>query len=52
LTLSGKTASFQDVEKIRTALLKTPHIRSLVVQSARLDIDRKTVAFRLGGIHD
>ena len=52
LTLSGKTASFQDVEKIRTALLKTPHIRSLVVQSARLDIDRKTVAFRLGGTHD
>ncbi|MCL4461954.1 MAG: hypothetical protein M1297_09665 [Nitrospirae bacterium] len=52
VTLSGKTASFQDVEKIRSALLKTPHIRSLVVQSARLDIDRKTVAFRLGGTHD
>lgn len=52
LTLTGKTASFQDVDKIRTSLLSTPHIRTLSVQSARLDIDRKTVAFRLGGTHD
>ena len=52
LTLSGKTASFQDVDSIRTALLATPHIRTVSVQSARLDIDRKTVAFRMGGTHD
>jgi hypothetical protein len=52
LSLSGKTDSFQHVETVRQALLKSPHIRSLSVQSARLDIDRKTVAFRLGGIHD
>lgn len=52
LSLSGKTDSFQHVETVRQALLKSPRIRSLSVQSARLDIDRKTVAFRLGGIHD
>ncbi|MHB8421465.1 MAG: hypothetical protein ACYC9S_00010 [Leptospirales bacterium] len=52
LTLTGKTASFQDVDKIRASLLSTPHIRTLSVQSARLDIDRKTVAFRMGGTHD
>lgn len=52
VTISGKTVSFQNVDRIRASLMKTPHIRSLVVQSARLDIDRKTVAFRLGGTHD
>jgi hypothetical protein len=52
LSLSGKTDSFQHVEAVRQALLKSPHIRSLSVQSARLDIDRKTVAFRMGGLHD
>ncbi len=52
LILTGKTASFQDVDRIRTSLLSTRHIRTLSVQSARLDIDRKTVAFRLGGTHD
>ncbi|MHB1285505.1 MAG: type II secretion system protein L [Leptospirales bacterium] len=52
LVLTGKTASFQDVDSIRSSLLSTRHIRTLSVQSARLDIDRKTVAFRLGGTHD
>ncbi len=52
LSLSGKTDSFQHVEAVRQALLKSPHIRSLSVQSARLDIDHKTVAFRMGGVHD
>ncbi len=52
LNLSGKTDSFQHVETVRQELLKNPHIKELSVQSARLGIDKKTVTFRMGGLHD
>ncbi len=51
-TVSGKTDSFRSVDTLIKAFSATGHMRDLVIQSAGLDIDRKTVTFRVRGRHD
>ncbi|MCL4485026.1 MAG: hypothetical protein M1537_01595 [Nitrospirae bacterium] len=51
-TVSGKTDSFKSVDKLKKAFEATGHMRDLTIQSAGLDIDRKTVTFRMRGRHD
>ncbi len=51
-TVSGKTDSFKSVDALKKAFEATGHMRDLTIQSAGLDIDRKTVTFRMRGRHD
>lgn len=51
-TVSGKTDSFRSVDALKKAFEATGHMRDLSIQSAGLDIDRKTVTFRMRGRHD
>ena len=51
-TVSGKTDSFKSVDRIKKALSASGHMGKLTIQSAGLDIDRKTVTFRIRGQHD
>lgn len=51
-TVSGKTDSFRSVDRIKKSLASTGHLKDLSIQSAGLDIDRKTVTFRIRGRHD
>jgi hypothetical protein len=50
--VSGKTDSFKSVEQIRKGLAASGHMRKLAILSAGIDIDRKTVSFRIRGRHD
>ena len=52
VTLSGKTGSFRSVDAFKSSLAATGLIRDISIQSAGLDIDRKTVTFRMRGRHD
>lgn len=52
VTLSGKTESFKSVDAIKSSLAATGMIHDLSILSAGLDIDRKTVTFRMRGRHD
>lgn len=52
VTLSGKTGSFKSVDAIKSSLAATGMIHDLSILSAGLDIDRKTVTFRMRGRHD
>ena len=52
VTLSGKTGSFKSVDALKSSLAATGMIHDLSIQSAGLDIDRKTVTFRMRGRHD
>ena len=52
VTLSGKTGSFRNVDAFKSSLAATGLIRDISIQSAGLDIDRKTVTFRMRGRHD
>ncbi|MGC8529987.1 MAG: hypothetical protein ACP5OP_07310 [Leptospirillia bacterium] len=52
VTLSGKTGSFRSVDAFKSSLAATGRIRDISIQSAGLDIDRKTVTFRMRGRHD
>ena len=52
VTLSGKTGSFRSVDAFKSYLAATGLIRDISIQSAGLDIDRKTVTFRMRGRHD
>lgn len=51
-TVSGKTDSFKSVDRIKKALSSAGHMKKLAILSAGLDIDRKTVTFRIRGRHD
>ena len=51
-TVNGKTDSFRSVDALKKAFEATGHMRDLSIQSAGLDIDRKTVTFRMRGRHD
>ena len=52
VTLSGKTGSFKSVDALKRSLAATGMLHDLSIQSAGLDIDRKTVTFRMRGRHD
>lgn len=52
VTLSGKTDSFRSVDTLKKSFAATGLMHDLSIMSAGLDIDRKTVTFRMRGRHD
>jgi len=52
VTLSGKTDSFRSVDTLKKSFAATGLMHDISIMSAGLDIDRKTVTFRMRGHHD